>query len=157
MWYDQNKRVAFVCLGCKLNFAETSTWARTFTGHGYVRVSEHETADLYVVNTCSVTEQADKKCRQIIRHLHKIAPNARMVVTGCYAQLQAKELYDMEGVDMVIGSTQKADLFRRSDALMEQGVGGCYLTPVDQTTSFFPAYSSGDRTRSFLKVQDGCD
>ena len=152
-----NKRVAFLCLGCKLNFSETSTWARTFVEHGYERVSERASADLYVVNTCSVTEQADKKCRQAIRHLHKIAPHARIVVAGCYAQLKANELYLMEGVDLVVGTAQKANLFQLAHTLMMQGQSGCFNTPIEETTSLFPAYSSGDRTRSFLKVQDGCD
>ena len=154
---DPNKRVAFVCLGCKLNFSETSTWARAFVEHGYTRVSEREVADLYVVNTCSVTEQAEKKCRQSIRHLRKIAPDARVVVTGCYAQLKAAEIYAMEGVDLVVGTNQKADLFRLADTLMEQGFGGSFCGPATETAAMFPAYSSGDRTRSFLKVQDGCD
>jgi len=151
------RRVAFICLGCKLNFAETSTWAREFVAHGYERVSPRALADLYVVNTCSVTEQADKKCRQAIRHLAKIAPDARIVVTGCYAQLQASKVYAMDGVDLVIGTEQKGDLFALADALITKGEGGCFFTPAEAITTLFPAFSSSDRTRSFLKVQDGCD
>ena len=154
---SHHRRVAFVCLGCKLNFSETSTWAREFVEHGYIRVDEDETADLYVVNTCSVTEHADKKCRQAIRHFHKIAPEAQIVVTGCYAQLKAEELMGMEGVGLVIGTEKKSELFARSDALFTKGKGGCFLTASEEITGIFPAYSSGDRTRSFLKVQDGCD
>jgi len=150
-------RVAFVCLGCKLNYSETSTWAREFIAHGYERVDEDAIADLYVVNSCSVTEHADKKCRQAIRHLRKKAPNARMVVTGCYAQLKAEEIFAMEGIDLVVGTEQKAELFSLADALVAEGKGGCFCSSVRQMTSIFPAYSSGDRTRSFLKVQDGCD
>ena len=151
------RRVAFICLGCKLNFSETSTWAREFAAHGYERVSERMLADLYVVNTCSVTEQADKKCRQAIRHLRKIAPEAHVVVTGCYAQLKADEIWAMEGVDLVVGTEKKAELFVLADALFRGGKGGCFYTPAEEISTIFSAYSSGDRTRSFLKVQDGCD
>ena len=150
-------RIAFVCLGCKLNYSETSTWAREFVAHGYERVAEDAIADLYVVNSCSITEHAEKKCRQTIRHLRKIAPNAHMVVVGCYAQLKAEEIFAMDGVDLVVGTEQKAELFALADALVTEGKGGCFYSSVGQMTSIFPAYSSGDRTRSFLKVQDGCD
>ena len=153
----QNLRVAFVSLGCKLNFAETSTWAMSFVEQGHTRVSEREVADLYVVNTCSVTEHATKKSRQAIRHLHRIAPDGRIVVTGCYAQLKSSEVYAMEGVDLVVGAAHKGDLFRLADQLIKQGIGASFCTPVTKTTPIFAACSLGDRTRSFLKVQDGCD
>ena len=151
------KRVAFVNLGCKLNFSEISTWAREFMTNGFERVNERTIADLYVINTCSVTEQANKKCRQTIRYLHRLAPSAHIVVSGCYAQLNAKEIYEMEGVDLVVGNEQKAELFSLATNLLKYGISGCYTSSTEEITSFFPAYSSGDRTRSFLKVQDGCD
>ncbi|MDR2585806.1 MAG: tRNA (N(6)-L-threonylcarbamoyladenosine(37)-C(2))-methylthiotransferase MtaB [Prevotellaceae bacterium] len=151
------KRVAFICLGCKLNFSESSTWAREFVSRGYERVHEREPADLYVVNTCTVTEQADKKCRQTIRRLHNMAPKAQIIVTGCYAQLKAEEIFTMEGVELVVGTEKKSELVTLADRLFTENRGGWYCQPIEETASIFPAYSSGDRTRSFLKVQDGCD
>jgi len=114
-------------------------------------------ADLYVVNTCSVTAHADKKCRQAIRHLHKMAPDARIVVTGCYAQLNAKDVFAIEGVDLVVGTEEKPELFALADTLLKKEQGGCCCALEGGIQSIFPAFSSGDRTRSFLKVQDGCD
>lgn len=151
------KRVAFVTLGCKLNFSETSTFARQFEAAGYRRVSEGEAADLYVINTCSVTEHADKKCRQTIRKLHKCNPSALVVVTGCYAQLRPESIAGIEGVDAVIGAGKKGELFRIADTLMEKRESPLlYPCNIGQVESIFPAYSQGERTRSFLKVQDGC-
>ena len=161
-------RVAFVCLGCKLNFSETSTWAREFVAGGHERVGEKAEADLYVINTCSVTAHADKKCRQTIRQLKKRSPDAKIVVTGCYAQLQPGEVLGIEGVDLVVGAEQKPHLYVLVGRMMAPPTLPADLKPVsaemrsfgcqpEQIQSFFPAYSSGDRTRSFLKVQDGCD
>ena len=150
-----SRKVAFVTLGCKLNFSETSTYARAFAAAGWEEVKPGPDVDVFIVNTCSVTEHADKKCRNIIRKLHKIAPGARIAVTGCYAQLKPQEILDIEGVDLVAGAEKKGDLVRMMlDA--EQGAKG-YSCEIDDVESFFPAWSSGERTRSFLKVQDGCD
>ncbi|MBQ0024874.1 MAG: tRNA (N(6)-L-threonylcarbamoyladenosine(37)-C(2))-methylthiotransferase MtaB [Bacteroidales bacterium] len=151
------KRVAYITLGCKLNFAETSTYAREFERLGYVTVSSSSAADIYVINTCSVTEHADKKCRNIIRKLHKLSPDAIVAVTGCYAQLKPQEILDIEGVDIVLGAQFKPELVSRVRALEEQRRKEAFTCPVNGIESIFPAYSSGERTRSFLKVQDGCD
>ena len=145
--------VAFVTLGCKLNYAETSTMARRFEERGWSHVEATEVADIYVINTCSVTEHADKKCRNIIRRLHKVNPAARIVVTGCYAQLKPEEIAALEGVFAVLGAKDKA---RTVDVAID-GPGGIHTTSRADTVNFVNAYSSGERTRSFLKVQDGCD
>jgi threonylcarbamoyladenosine tRNA methylthiotransferase MtaB len=145
--------VAFVTLGCKLNYAETSTLARRFEERGWSHVEATEVADIYVINTCSVTEHADKKCRNIIRRLHKVNPEARIVVTGCYAQLKPEEIAALEGVFAVLGAKDKA---RTVDVAID-GPGGIHTTSRADTVNFVNAYSSGERTRSFLKVQDGCD
>ena len=148
-------KVAFVTLGCKLNFSESSTLARQFAAKGYEEVAPGPDVDIFVVNTCSVTEHADKKCRNLIRKLHKLAPAAKIVVTGCYAQLKPREILSIEGVDLVVGADRKGDLVRL--ALEGQNGSHGYSCEIDAVESFFPAYSSGERTRSFLKVQDGCD
>ena len=145
--------VAFVTLGCKLNYAETSTMARAFEQRGYRQVEATEPAGIYVINTCSVTEHADKKCRNIIRRLHKVNPEARIVVTGCYAQLKPEEISALDGVYAVLGAKDKG----RTVEIAIEGLGGIYNTPRSQATNFMNAWSSGERTRSFLKVQDGCD
>ncbi len=150
-------RIAFVTLGCKLNFSESSTFARQFATAGYKIVRPVDHSDWYVVNTCSVTEHADKKCRNIIRKLHKISPDARIAVVGCYAQLKPDEILAIEGVDIVLGAARKGDLFEVVTSYeAESGpISGC--TAIERVENIFPAYSSGERTRSFLKVQDGCD
>ena len=145
--------VAFVTLGCKLNYAETSTMARSFEEKGYSCVDATQPADIYVINTCSVTEHADKKCRNIIRRLHKLSPGARIVVTGCYAQLKPEEIAALEGVYAVIGAKDKG----RTVEIATGGEAGIYHSPRSEAVNFMSAYSSGERTRSFLKVQDGCD
>ena len=150
-----SKRVAFVTLGCKLNFSETSTWARLLAAEGWEEVRPGPDVDLFVVNTCSVTEHADKKCRNLIRRLHKTAPEARIAVTGCYAQLKPQEILALDGVDWVIGAGRKGDLVRL--VLSPESDKQSYSCEINEVTSFFPAWSSGERTRSFLKVQDGCD
>lgn len=151
-----NKKVAFYTLGCKLNFSETSTLARTFIDNGFQRVESNEIADVYVINTCSVTEKADSKCRQAIRKLIKQAPEALIAVTGCYAQLKSDEIAEIEGVDLVIGADQKGNLFEYVNKVREKGKANVFSCGINDVNSFFQAYSSGDRTRSFLKVQDGC-
>ncbi len=161
-------RVAFFTLGCKLNFSETSALAREFVAHGYKKVKHNEKADIYVVNTCSVTEHADKKCRNAIRKLHRENPQAIIAVTGCYAQLNPSEILELEGVDLVLGTNHKSDLFMKVAQLQKdvysngfssvKKLGGrSFSCAISEVETIFPAYSSDDRTRSFLKVQDGCD
>ena len=152
-------RVAFATLGCKLNYAESSTLARQFEAAGYQIVPPTQEADVYVINTCSVTEHSDKKCRNIIRRLSKRNPAALVAVTGCYAQLKAEEIAAMPGVDLVVGADEKGNLFARVAELStkEEGVGRIHSCAINEVSSIFSAYSSGERTRSFLKVQDGCN
>lgn len=151
------RRVSFHTLGCKLNFSESSTLAREFEACGYERVGANEEADVCVINSCSVTEHADKKCRNIIRKLHRRNPDAIIAVTGCYAQLKPAEIAEIEGVRIVLGNNYKGDLVK---AILEvennprQIVRSCSCEDI---TRFFASYSSSDRSRSFLKVQDGCD
>ena len=151
------RRVSFHTLGCKLNFSESSTLAREFEACGYERVGANEVADVCVINSCSVTEHADKKCRNIIRKLHRRNPDAIIAVTGCYAQLKPSEIAEIEGVRIVLGNNYKGDLVK---AILEvennprQIVRSCSCEDINR---FFASYSSGDRSRSFLKVQDGCD
>ena len=148
-------KAAFITLGCKLNFSETSTLARQFAAQGFEEVPPGPDVDIVVINTCSVTEHADKKCRNLIRRLHKQAPKAKIAVTGCYAQLKPLEILAIDGVDLVVGADRKGDLVRLALAA-DKGKQG-YSCEINEVESFFPAYSSGERTRSFLKVQDGCD
>lgn len=163
---NSGNRVAFLTLGCKLNYSETSSIARQFVEHGYEKVPHNKEADIYVINTCSVTEHADKKCRTAIRKLHKQNPDAIVAVTGCYAQLKPDEILDIEGVDMVLGADQKENLFIRVSKLQQEQKSGeirdnssarSFSCAISTVETIFPAYSSDDRTRSFLKVQDGCD
>ncbi len=158
------KKVAFHTLGCKLNFSETSTLSRALEAGGMVRAKKGEVADLYIVNTCSVTEHADKKCRNIIRRLGRENPQAILVVTGCYAQLKPREVAAIEGVDLVLGNPEKGMLIEQVSALAHSRSAGegpkeavVHACEAGELTGFFAAFSSGDRTRSFLKVQDGCD
>lgn len=151
------RTIAFITLGCKLNYAETSTYARKFTGMGYCIVPSGAKADIYVINTCSVTEHADKKCRNIIRRLHRLSPSAVVAVTGCYAQLRADEILEIEGVDIVIGAQYKSRLPETVAEFDRAGGKASYRCGTSEIDSVFPAYSSGERTRSFLKVQDGCN
>ncbi|MBO7199156.1 MAG: tRNA (N(6)-L-threonylcarbamoyladenosine(37)-C(2))-methylthiotransferase MtaB [Alistipes sp.] len=153
----QDKRVSFHTLGCKLNYSESSTLAREFERGGYRRVEPSEPTDVAVINSCSVTEHADKKCRNIIRKIHRRNPNAIIAVTGCYAQLKPEAIAEIDGVDIVLSNNDKGDLYKRVIELKERGKAEVYSCSVENLTRFFAAYSSGDRTRSFLKVQDGCD
>lgn len=156
------KKASYITLGCKLNYAETSTYERNFIRAGYESVPWNSKADLYIINTCSVTEHADRKSRNIIRKIHRTAPEATIVVTGCYAQLKRQEVEALEGVSLVFGADEKSSLVKRTlDLIDGKASAGSdeneYRTmPSDSAT--FAAYSSGEeRTRSFLKVQDGCD
>lgn len=156
------KKASYITLGCKLNYAETSTYERSFIRAGYESVPWNSKADLYIINTCSVTEHADRKSRNIIRKIHRTAPEATIVVTGCYAQLKRQEVEALEGVSLVFGADEKSSLVKRTLDLIDGKASAGpaeneYRTmPSDNAT--FAAYSSGEeRTRSFLKVQDGCD
>lgn len=151
------RRVSFHTLGCKLNFSESSTLAREFEQGGFVRVAPDAEADICVINSCSVTEHADKKCRNLIRKLHRRNPAAVIAVTGCYAQLRPNDIAAIEGVDIVLSNNDKGDLYKRVAELGERGKVQVYSCETDELTSFFSAFSSNDRTRAFLKVQDGCD
>lgn len=153
----KNKLAAYFTLGCKLNFAETSTIGKLLVQHGVRKVRPGEKADICIINTCSVTELADKKCRQAIRRIGKQHPGAYIVVTGCYAQLKPEEVAHIEGVDLVLGAEQKLDILQYiSD--WEKKEEGCIVTSASKDIrSFAPSCSADDRTRHFLKVQDGCD
>ena len=153
----QPRRVNFHTLGCKLNFSETSTLAREFEAGGFVRVAPTAEADICVINSCSVTEHADKKCRNLIRKLHRRNPDAIIAVTGCYAQLRPQDIAAIEGVDIVLSNNDKGELYKRVLELSGKGRAQVYSCETDALTNFFAAFSSGDRTRAFLKVQDGCD
>lgn len=153
----QSRRVNFHTLGCKLNFSESSTLAREFERGGFERVAVDAEADICVINSCSVTEHADKKCRNLIRKLHRRNPQAIIAVTGCYAQLKPQEIAGIEGVDIVLSNNDKGALYQRVAELAGKGDAQVYSCETDSLTSFFAAFSSGDRTRAFLKVQDGCD
>lgn len=151
-----SKTASYITLGCKLNYAETSTYERGFINAGYESVPWNKGADLFVINTCSVTEHADKKSRNIIRKLHKVSPDATIVVTGCYAQLKKAEVEALEGVSLVFGANEKSSLVTTTlDYIAQRTEFKPTTSPQEET---FAAYSSGEeRTRSFLKVQDGCD
>ena len=151
------RRVSFHTLGCKLNFSESSTLARQFEEGGFERVGVNDEADICVINSCSVTEHADKKCRNIIRKLHRRNPAAIIAVTGCYAQLKPQEIAAIDGVDIVLGNNDKGDLYKRVVELSSRGQAQVYSCDCEEITRFFAAFSTGDRSRSFLKVQDGCD
>ena len=153
----QQRRVNFHTLGCKLNFSDSSTFARECELVGFVRVSPDAEADICVINSCSVTEHADKKCRNLIRKLHRRNPGAIIAVTGCYAQLKPQEIAAIEGVGIVLSNNDKGMLYKRVVELSGKGRAQIYSCDTESLTSFFAAFSSGDRTRAFLKVQDGCD
>lgn len=152
-----NKKVAFYTLGCKLNFSETSSIGRQFQNAGYETVAFNEKADVYVINTCSVTDHADKKCRKVVKEALKYSPDAYITIVGCYAQLKPQEIADIPGVDMVLGAAEKFNIIEHINDLTKQPKAVIHNEPIEQTNIFVPAYSIGDRTRTFLKVQDGCD
>lgn len=153
------KRVAFYTLGCKLNFSETSTLARMLEQRGYERVEFNQQPDIFIINTCSVTDNADKKCRKIVREAQKINPDGYVAIVGCYAQLKPQEIADIPGVDAVLGAAEK---FRLADLLGDfvkepTGKAQVYNSPIETALDYHASYSLNDRTRTFLKVQDGCD
>lgn len=151
------KRVAFYTLGCKLNFSETSTIARLFEKEGFQKVDFEDQPDIFVINTCSVTENADKKCRALVNKAMRISPHAYVAIIGCYAQLKPQEIAAIPGVDLVLGANEKFNILQHiseKNAQLEAEVHAC---EIDTVKSFNPSWSVGDRTRSFFKVQDGCD
>ena len=153
----QAKRVAFHTLGCKLNFSETATISRDFLRHGFEKVNYQDKADIYVLNTCSVTENADKEARKFIRQVKQRNPNSSVAVIGCYAQLKPNDIAAIDGVDIVLGAEEKFNLLNHLDSINLNGSTKVVQSEIDQVHKFTPSYSSAERTRSFLKIQDGCD
>ena len=150
-------RVAIHTLGCKLNYSESSTIVRQLENNGFSRVDFSDEADIYIINTCSVTDNADKKCRTTVKSVLKQNPEAYVVVIGCYAQLKPKEISEIPGVDMVLGAAEKFNMIEHLHSLKKEGDAIVFNKNIKETQDFIPAFSYGDRTRSFLKVQDGCD
>jgi threonylcarbamoyladenosine tRNA methylthiotransferase MtaB len=154
---ETKKRVAFYTLGCKLNFSETSTIARNFTDEVFNRVEFEEVADIYVINTCSVTENADKQFKQVVRKAMKLNDKAFVAAVGCYAQLKPEELAAVDGVDLVLGATEKFKITDYLNDLSKNDFGEVHSCEISEADFYVGSYSFGDRTRAFLKVQDGCD
>ena len=154
---SQFKKVAFYTLGCKLNFSETSTIARNFENQGFAKVDFNDSPDIFVINTCSVTENADKKCRSVVRRALKVNPNAFVTMIGCYAQLKPQEISSIPGVDLVLGANEKFNILEHIEKLEKAEQAKVLNESIKNTKEFVPSYSLGDRTRSFLKIQDGCD
>jgi threonylcarbamoyladenosine tRNA methylthiotransferase MtaB len=154
---NTKKNVAFYTLGCKLNFSETSTIARNFENEGFKRVDFEETADIYVINTCSVTDNADKRFKSIVKNALKKNSEAFLIAVGCYAQLKPEELAAVDGVDLVLGATEKFNVTSYINDLTKNNVGEVHSCEISEADFYVGSYSIGDRTRAFLKVQDGCD
>ena len=151
------KKVAFYTLGCKLNFSETSTIARDFVSNGFKKVDFSESADIYVINTCSVTENADNRFKSIVKQALSVNSNAFIIAIGCYAQLKPQELADLNGVDLVLGAKEKFNIMDYINDLSKQDICKIHSCEIDEADFYVGSYSYGDRTRAFLKVQDGCD
>jgi threonylcarbamoyladenosine tRNA methylthiotransferase MtaB len=151
------KKVAFYTLGCKLNYSETSTISRQFEAKGYRKVEFTDSPDIYIINTCSVTENADKKCRKVVKEARHHSPNAYVAIIGCYAQLKPKEISEIPGVDAVLGAAEKFRLMELLDGFVRQPEPVVMATDIEAANTFNSSYSLQDRTRTFLKVQDGCD
>ena len=154
---NNKKKVGFYTLGCKLNFSETSTIARSFKDEGFERVDFNDEADIYVINTCSVTENADKRFKTIVKQAQKANPEAFIAAVGCYAQLKPQELADVNGVDLVLGATEKFKITDYLNDLSKNDFGEVHSCEIEEADFYVGSYSIGDRTRAFLKVQDGCD
>jgi threonylcarbamoyladenosine tRNA methylthiotransferase MtaB len=154
---NQKRSVAFHTLGCKLNFSETSTLSRQLEKEGFEKRAFTDKADVYVINTCSVTENADKECRQLVRRIQRQAPESFVVITGCYAQLKPKEISEIPGVDLVLGASEKFNLASHLSMLTKGQESKIHSCDIEAVTGFNTSYSVNDRTRTFLKVQDGCD
>ena len=153
----QSKRIAFHTLGCKLNFSEAATISRDFIRHGFEKVDYRDKADIYVLNTCSVTENADKEARKLIRQAKRRNPDSSLAIIGCYAQLKPKDIANIEGVDLVLGSEEKFNVLNHLSSQETNGLTKVIHSDIDHVHVFTPSYSSEERTRSFLKIQDGCD
>ena len=153
----QYKRIAFHTLGCKLNFSETATISRDFIRHGFEKVDYRDKADFYVLNTCSVTDNANREARKLIRQAKRRNPDSSVAVIGCYAQLKPNEISEIDGVDIVLGAEEKFNLLDHLDAIDLKGKVKVIQSEIDHVHTFIPSYSTGERTRSFLKIQDGCD
>ena len=151
------KRIAFHTLGCKLNFSETATISRDFIRHGFEKVDYRDIADIYVLNTCSVTENADKEARKLIRQAKRRNPDSSIAVIGCYAQLKPNDIAAIDGVDIVLGAEEKFNLLNHLDSIDLNSGTKVIQSDIDHVHTFTPSYSSRERTRSFLKIQDGCD
>ena len=151
------KKVAFYTLGCKLNFSETSTISRDFQRNDYMIVSASKKADIYIINTCSVTQNADNKFKNVVKKMNRMNPNAFIVAIGCYAQLKPNELSNVEGVDLVLGANEKFNILNYIGDLSKNKKPEVYSCDINDVNSYIGSYSSNDRTRAFLKVQDGCD
>lgn len=154
---DNRIKVAFYTLGCKLNFTETSAVSRSFPEEKFEKVAYDKKADIYVINTCSVTDAAERKCRQAIKKFIHHSPEAFIAVVGCYAQLRPQDISAIHGVDLVLGTNEKFDIAGYLGKVVKKDTAEVHSCELPENESFFPAYSAGDRTRSFLKVQDGCD
>lgn len=154
---QKERTVAFHTLGCKLNFSETSTLSRTLEADGFVKKEFEDVADVYVINTCSVTDNADKECRQLVRRIQRKAPESLVVITGCYAQLKPKEIASIPGVDLVLGAAEKFNISTHLRELTKGDSAKISSCDIEEVTGFNSSYSLNDRTRTFLKVQDGCD
>lgn len=154
---EKQRSVAFHTLGCKLNFSETSTLSRQLEAEGFLKKEFEDVADVYVINTCSVTDNADKECRQIVRRIQRKSPESLVVVTGCYAQLKPKEISEIPGVDLVLGAAEKFNLASHLKELAKGDSAKISSCDIDDVSGFNSSYSLNDRTRTFLKVQDGCD
>lgn len=151
------KKVAFYTLGCKLNFSETSTISRQFEEKGFLKVDFQESPDIFIINTCSVTDNADKKCKKLVREAKKISPDSYVAIIGCYAQLKPTEIAEIEGVDAVLGAAEKFRLLELLDGFAKEQETKVLASEIAAATSFETSYSLHDRTRTFLKVQDGCN
>src|SRR5215213_1764881 len=154
---EKQRTVAFHTLGCKLNFSETSTLSRSLEAEGFLKKEFEDLADVYVINTCSVTDNADKECRQLVRRIQRKSPESLVVVTGCYAQLKPKEIASIPGVDLVLGAAEKFNIAAHLKEISKNDPGKICSCDIEDVTGFHSSYSINDRTRTFLKVQDGCD
>lgn len=154
---EKQRSVAFHTLGCKLNFSETSTLSRMLEGEGFQKKEFEDVADVYVINTCSVTDNADKECRQLVRRIQRKAPESLVVVTGCYAQLKPKEIAEIPGVNLVLGAAEKFNIGAHLRELTKNDSGKISSCEIEDVSGFHASFSVNDRTRTFLKVQDGCD
>ena len=154
---DKKRSVAFHTLGCKLNFSETSTLSRLMESEGFEKKEFDDLADVYVINTCSVTDNADKECRQLVRRIQRKSPESFVVITGCYAQLKPKEIASIPGVDLVLGAAEKFNIAQHINELAKGNDAKVCSCDIEAVSGFNASFSQNDRTRTFLKVQDGCD